>query len=478
MRNRSVPLGLAVAWAAVGCTAIAPRGIETAPPTAVAPAWRVPDLGPPPSLTPADIARRVAALADGLPEGGAALIEAGRAPEQDYEPFRPDPNFAYLTGLRREPEAVLLVQRTPSGPRAELFVRRRNPAREIWEDPALGPVEAQRLTGLPTSPIDEPRTAARLDSMRSRLVDPQPRLAALRAVKTPVEIDRLRRAVVLTVLAHREAMRALQPGLHEFELAALIEYTFRRYGADGPAFQSIVGGGPNATVLHHPAGDRPFGPDELVVVDVGAAYDGYAADLTRTLPTSGRFTPRQRELYTVVLAAQKAVEADLRPGATWAQLTRTAIDVLARGLTRLGLVDGPDATYDCRPGWRCPQWQLFFPHGLGHGIGLEVHDPTPPVLQPNMVVTIEPGIYVAPSLANRLPDTPDNRALRSRREAVWTRYAGLGVRLEDNYLVTPDGAERLSAALPREIHEVEAALGGSSPHTADRQPAVLRWRLP
>lgn len=476
------PFRLALALGAAALVGCAPAARSPVPAPALprpAAAWAVPDLGPRPPLLPAELQRRVAALAETLPEGGVAVVQAGPAPEHDYEPFHPNPDFLYLTGLR-EPDAVLFVARTPAGPRAELFVRARDPAREVWEDPAVGPEEAERRTGLPARSLDAANLSARLDSLaaQGRLVDARRRLASLRAVKRPVEIDRLQRAIALTMLAHREAMRLVRPGVREFEVQALVEYTFRRYGADGPAFQSIVGGGPNATILHHPAGERAFESDELVVIDIGASYDGYAADLTRTLPTQGRFGPRQRELYALVLAAQKAAEAQLRPGVGWAQLTRAAVDVLAEGLTALGLIDSPTATYDCGPRGRCPQWQLFFPHGLGHGIGLEVHDPTPPVLALDMVVTIEPGLYVAPNLAERLPDTPANRALVARRGAVWAQYRGLGVRLEDDYRITPTGAERLSAALPREIAEVEAAMRDPSPYLDDRQLAPLRWRAP
>jgi Xaa-Pro aminopeptidase len=289
-------------------------------------------------------------------------------------------------------------------------------------------------------------------------------LSALRAKKSPAELDRLRRATYLSAEAHRQAMQATEPGMNEFEVRALVEYFFLRNGGDGPAYASIVGSGPNSTTLHYNADNRCMNNGEVLLFDVAAYYAGYASDVTRTIPINGTFTPEQRGVYEVVLAAQKAAEQKIRRGARWQDLNEAASLELAKGLARLGLIDAPEATYDCgnaaRPN-RCPQLRLFYMHGLGHGVGLEVHDPdisTNAGFQPGSAVTIEPGIYVRADAFDYLPDTPDNRAMIQRLRPQLTRYANTGVRIEDVYIFDENGVERASRGAPREIAEIEALM--------------------
>ena len=235
-------------------------------------------------------------------------------------------------------------------------------------------------------------------------------------MKSPAELDLIRRAAYVTSLAHRAVFRTIEPGMNEFEAHGLIEYYFRRHGADRPSFATIVGSGPNSTTLHYNAADRFMNAGEVVVMDIGASYRGYAADITRTVPVSGRFSAEQRAIYGIVLAAQKAAEALVRPGATWQQLNQAADSVLAHGLAELGLIDAPDATYQCGQG-RCQQLRLFYMHGLGHGIGLEVHDPELSYFGPmreGSAFTIEPGIYVRADALDFLSPTPANRAMIDR----------------------------------------------------------------
>jgi Xaa-Pro aminopeptidase len=203
---------------------------------------------------------------------------------------------------------------------------------------------------------------------------------------------------------------------------------------------------------------------DVVVVDIGASYGGYAADVTRTYPVSGRFTEPQREIYQLVRDAQAAAEAIARPGVTQAAMSQAAAGVLARGLTQLGLIESPNAVYDDASGQQYPQYVLYYMHALGHGIGLDVHDPWPSTLVPGVPFTIEPGIYVRPNLFSEvLPDTPRNRTLRSAVGAAFERYVGIGVRIEDDYLITDQGVEWISPG-PREIDEIEREM--SQPWTA------------
>jgi Xaa-Pro aminopeptidase len=262
-------------------------------------------------------------------------------------------------------------------------------------------------------------------------------------------------------------MRSAKPGMWEYQLESLIEGGFRSAGADGPSFGSIVGSGPNSTQYHYEKNDRRMAAGDVVVMDVGAAYRGYAADVTRTIPVSGRFTPEQRAIYQLVRDAQAASERVAKPGASWQAWRDSARMVEARGLARLGLIESPDATFD--PPWAascqtkpvsCTQAFLYMAHGLGHGIGLEVHDPPRPwfgqgAFEPGQVFTIEPGIYISTKLLDMLPDTPKNRAMIAKVRKTVERYQNIGVRIEDDYLITPNGVEWLSRA-PREIAEVEA----------------------
>ena len=472
--------------------------------------------GPAPApISAQEYAARRGAVAEAM-EDGLLLVLGAPEPAADYLPFSQRANFRYLTGIT-EPGAALIMEKRGAQVQELLFVLPRDPARETWEGRRLGAEGAQKLTGIPSTTADRlaPELEARLPAhgtlytvggappppgsgrflapeqqFIARLLDARthlgvrdltPKLSELRAHKSPAEIDLIRRAVHITVLAHREAMRATAPELNEFEIQALIEYTFRRHGSERPGFSSIVGSGPNSTTLHYNDNDRFMAPDEVLLMDIGASYRGYTADITRTIPVDGTYSPPQREIYQIVLDAVKAAEALVRPGATWDQLNAAAEAVIARGLAELGLIEAADATYRCespRFGMTCPQYRLYFMHGMGHGIGLDVHDPEASYYGPvvsGSVFTMEPGVYIRADALDHLPDTPENRAMAQRLRPVLERYANIGVRIEDNYLVTEGGFERLSSGAPREMDEVEALMREPGRVGTPRAAEVVEW---
>jgi len=493
-------------------------GPALAPGVGPAPAirgWEVPQLPPGAPIQPQEYASRRAALAAGL-EDGVLLVMGAQENEHDYLPFAQVAHFRYLTGIT-EPGAALVIVKRGGSVSEDLFVLPRNPEREVWEGARLGPEQARALTGvrshnvtaLPAvldsllrrserlyTPATLPTGTALLATLsaeqqvveRLRARHPNlsvasvgPQILALRANKSPAELDLIRRAIHISVLAHRAAMRTLEPGMNEFEILALLEYYFRRYGAERPAYSSIVGSGPNSTTLHYRDADRFMQANEVLLIDAAASYRGYAADITRTMPVNGRFSADQRAIYEIVLRAQKAAEVLVRPGVGWGELNAAADREIADGLAALGLIDSATATYLCespRFGNQCPQYRLYYMHGLGHGIGLDVHDPdvsyTERGFQPGSAFTIEPGIYVRADALDFLPDTPANRSMIERLRPVVERYRNIGVRIEDNYIVLPSGVERLSAGVPREIDEIEALM--RQPRLdAERRPELVEW---
>ncbi|MBA2687919.1 MAG: aminopeptidase P N-terminal domain-containing protein [Gemmatimonadaceae bacterium] len=431
--------------------------------------------------------------------GNGILIAFGSGePEQDFLSFYQNPHFYYLAGLK-EPGAALVMRKTDAGVVTTLFVEPRDPAREVWTGSRLGPAGAARALGFAAretsglipyldsllavdstlyvvgniaasqsllSPDDQFVRALRVKHPNLNVINVNAKVNELRRVKSAAELEMIRKAVDITVIAQREAMRVAEPGMNEFEVQALIEYTFRRNGADRPSFSTIVGSGPNSTTLHYNVDDRFMNAGETVVMDIGASYRGYAADVTRTIPVSGKFTADQRAVYQIVRDAQAAAERQAKVGALARDMTDSSNVVIAAGLARLGLTESPSATYDCdaAASRQCPQYFLYYMHGLGHGIGLDVHDPgaapsrnATTRLVEGSAFTIEPGIYVRENLVGILPNTPRNRALGETIRAAVKRYANIGVRIEDDYIVTAAGVDWISRA-PREISEVEAEM--------------------
>jgi Xaa-Pro aminopeptidase len=491
--------------------AIVPHGIA-AQATSALPA-------PPPAIAQIEyVARRDSLLAH--VDSGVIVIPGGRDPVGHYPPFRQVPAFRYLTGFL-EPDATLVMVKQHGESHAALYIEPAAPLKEFFTGTRIGNDEVTRTLGLggrsnedlnaaldslaathlpfyfvsdaESQEFIQPDSLAFGRALARRLLASHPGLdvrdgtpieVALRARKSAAEVALLKRAAELSDLGHRAAMQALAPNMNEYQIQALMEYTFRVNGADRPGYASIVGSGPNSTTLHYDKDDRVMHAGEVLVMDVAAEYQGYSADETRTLPVSGSFTPDQRAIYQIVRDAQAAGERQVKPGASARAEVDSIAAVIAAGLTRLGLIDSAAATIDGPPGFCrrpdnvCPQRSLFYPHGPGHGIGLDVHDPAQFYAPPNTfgvgdVVTIEPGIYVRPSLIDVLPDTPRNRAFIARVRPLLQRFSNIGVRIEDDYVVTPTGVERLTHS-PREIDEVEALMKHHIAARAAVEPTVGR----
>ena len=390
--------------------------------------------------------------------------------------YRQDTDLFYLSGFG-EPESVLVLAPKHETTKSVLFVRPNDKEREVWDGHRAGPQGAVRDYGVDAAyPIDEldERLPELLDSAgtlyyafdrddafnrrivdlvkhyrfsRRRsdngpltIVDPSLVLHEMRAVKTAADIEGMRRAVGISREGHIAAMRHARPGMHEYEIQAIVEYVFTSRGAQYPAYPSIVAGGPNATVLHYTANRRRVKDDDLVLVDAGAEVDCYCGDLTRTWPISGRFTPEQRAVYEIVLAAQLRCIELCNPGVVFNTVVNdAAIQVIAEGLIDLGLLTGSVArTIETET------YKRFYMHRIGHFLGMDTHDVGSMraqgewrVLQPGMVVTVEPGIYI--------PDEDD----------VDARFRGIGVRIEDNVLITGSSHDNLSDGTPKTIEDVE-----------------------
>ncbi|HJL18516.1 MAG TPA: aminopeptidase P N-terminal domain-containing protein [Sandaracinaceae bacterium LLY-WYZ-13_1] len=392
--------------------------------------------------------------------------------------YRQDSDFYYLTGLD-EPQSLLVLSNAHAEHAEVLFVRPRDPSREIWDGPRTGVdgavaelgadaafeseeidqrlvdylVDAERLyyrLGLDAA-MDR-RVLDALERARRKhrhgkayptvIVDPGTHLHDARLRKDEGELDAMRRAAEITRAAHLAAMRAAKPGGYEYEVEAEILRVFRAHGSERPAYGPIVGSGPNATILHHRKNDRRMEAGDLLLIDAGCELDYYACDVTRTFPIDGTFTEPQRAVYDLVLAAQLACIDATRPGATLEDIHRVAVREITEGLVELGLVEGPpeDAVEN-------DLYKAFFMHRTSHWLGMDVHDVglyyrrgEPVALEPGMVLTIEPGIYVA------------------RDAEVDERWRGIGVRIEDDVLVTEDGCENLTAAIPKAPREIERVL--------------------
>ncbi|WOB25570.1 MULTISPECIES: aminopeptidase P N-terminal domain-containing protein [Xanthomonas] len=417
--------------------------------------------------------------------GEKAILILPAAPERirshdTHYPYRQDSDFWYLSGFP-EPEAVLVLVPGRKHGEAILFCRERDAEREAWDGPREGQEGAVECYGMDDAyPIDdvdeilpgllEGRTRVYYHFGRDvdfdlkligwlKRVREQVRHGAQppheflelghllheqRLFKSRDEIALMQQAADISVRAHRAAMRLARPGVHEYELQAEVEREFRAADA-WPAYGSIVGAGSNACVLHYRANNARSREGDLVLIDAGAEYRGYAADITRTFPVNGRFTPAQRALHALVGAAQAAALAQARPGVAYEAGHVAAVETLTEGLLRLGLLKGKLERNIAEE-----QYKRFYRHKTGHWLGLDVHDVgdyrlagDSRLLEPGMVFTIEPGLYVSAD------DT-----------SVDAKWRGIGIRTEDNVLITADGHRVLTDALARSADEIEAEMAG------------------
>jgi Xaa-Pro aminopeptidase len=391
--------------------------------------------------------------------------------------WRQDSDFHYLSGFD-EPDSVLVL-RGGAEPRFVLFVRPRDAEREAWDGPRAGVDGAVADFGADAAhPIAElgerlPELLGGVESVYYRLgrergnddvvlraldgvrrlarkgvacpraiVDPVVALHEQRLVKTPEEIERMQRAALITEAGHREVMAGTRAGMFEYEAEALLRGAFRRGGAERHAYPPIVGSGPNATILHYRKNDRRMQDGDLLLVDAGCEYDYYASDVTRTFPVSGTFTAAQRAVYQVVLDAQLAAISAARPGATVDDVHAVACRALTSGLIELGIVEGPlDKAMDEE------RYKPWYMHRTSHWLGMDVHDVgvyfiagKPRALLPGMVITVEPGLYFG-----------------AADERVRPELRGIGIRIEDDVLVTEAEPQNLTASIPKQIDAVEQA---------------------
>lgn len=422
-------------------------------------------------------------LAQQLPEDGVAIIPAAhellRNGDTHYR-FRQDSDFYYLTGFN-EPDALLVITGGKDS-KSILFNRPRNPAEEQWTGKRLGQDGAESRLGMhaafPVNSIKEklPELLAgssavyyalgrnpsleklitrALKTVKSQvrrgvkapesLCDLEPVLSEMRLFKSEAELDLMRRAASISVDAHKRAMQACKSLEHEYQLEAELIHEFSRHGCRSVAYDPIVGGGENACILHYTDNDQPLRSGDLVLIDAGGEYGNYAADITRTFPVNGKFSPEQKSIYELVLKSQKAGIAAIKPGLPWNGVQQIIVRILTEGLCELGLLRGSVDELVANEAYK-----PFYMHNSGHWLGLDVHDSgrykrnnewRP--LEAGMVLTVEPGLYIS-----------------AGTEGVDKRWWNIGVRIEDDVLVTKTGHEVLTAALPVDVDEIEALMRG------------------
>ena len=389
-------------------------------------------------------------------------IEKRRNNDCTY-PFRQDSYFWYLTGFN-EPNAALLLLKTEQSEKAIIFLRPRDPLLETWNGRRLGVERApQQLNVNEAYSIEEfatvlPKILNNLTALYyvpeihtwgdklvtesavsfSEILDWRPMLSEMRLIKSPNEIRLMQQAGQITALGHIKAMQTTRPNRFEYEIESEILHEFNRHGARFPSYNSIVAGGDNACILHYTENDCPLNDGDLVLIDAGCEFAMYAGDITRTFPVNGKFSQPQREIYDLVLKAQKRAIELLVPGNSIKQANDEVIRIKTQGLVDLGILKGDVDTLIEQQAYR-----QFYMHGLGHWLGLDVHDvgsygqDKQRILEIGMVITVEPGIYISEDA-----DVPE-------------QYKGIGVRIEDNLLMTEYGNKILTAAAPKEIADIE-----------------------
>ncbi|SDO32957.1 Xaa-Pro aminopeptidase [Vreelandella arcis] len=442
----------------------------------------LPDVLPrPPAIAPAEYRKRRDALMAQLPPHTAVILPGAslvtRSNDSDH-PFRQNSDFYYLTGIS-EPDGLLLLLPGRDEGQSVVFCQDRDPTMEAWTGRRLGAEGVMREHGIDQAfenaeresllpellkgreliylPLDNGDALAIAEAALAEAtagqrrgrpalkgwMDIGPLIHAMRQIKSAAEITLLRHAATISAHAHLRAMRVARPGLSEYQLQAELEHEFAWQGGSGPAYSTIVGSGANACVLHYIENSAPLADGALVLIDAGAEFELYAGDITRTFPVSGRFSDAQRSLYQVVLNAQERAVAAVQPGATLAEIHQGVVADLTAGLIELGLLEGELQT--CIDEQR---YRRFYLHSTSHWLGLDVHDvgtyrlneDTPRPLAPGMALTVEPGLYI--------PDEAD----------IPAAYRGIGIRIEDNVVVTEQGHEVLTDQVPKRIADIEALM--------------------
>lgn len=415
-------------------------------------------------------ARRERVLAQ-MAENSAWVIftesEKRRNRDCDYL-FRPDSDFWYLTGFA-EPQAALLLLKKQGVGRSVLFLRERDPLKETWNGRRLGTEKAPD-----TLAVDEAYDIEQIDAVLAEKLqdlsacyyaeggqpwgdvvmkqatsmsfqDWRPILAEMRLIKSELEVALIQQACQISAFGHLRAMKQTRPNRYEWEIEGEIQYEYSRFGARFPAYNHIVAGGDNACILHYNENNAVLKAGELLLIDSGAEFDYYAGDITRTIPISGRFNEAQRDIYQLVLDAQKAAIKLLTPNSSIKQANDKVVAILVEGLVKLGILQGSVHELIAQNAHK-----RFYMHGLGHWLGLDVHDvgdygeERDRKLEIGMVLTVEPGLYLG--VAEDIPE----------------KYRGIGVRIEDNVLITEYGNKILTGAAPKEIADIEAIMAEES----------------
>ena len=457
----------------------------------------------------AELARRRSNVAAKMADKSILILFSAEpklyANDVDYV-YRQENNLFYLTGLKQA-GATLVMTKDGGSVREVLFLPKRVPVREAWEGKMYSREQATKISGL-TTIVDASEAADFLKAVREKspftskdgnvsvstavsklylllpngeqdpngqreyraenefakagselsIENARPIFSDLRHIKSPYELKMLQHAIDITTEAQMRSMGMVGKAKMEYEVQAEVEYTFRRRNADFWGYPSIVGCGPNATTLHYVESQSAVKHGDLLLMDVGAEYEHYTADVTRTFPVSGKFTKEQAEIYRIVYDAQEAVAKATKPGVQFQVLQGIARQTIADGLFRLGLITDPKGG----------QVGIWFIHGLGHWLGMNVHDVgrygVP--LQAGMVFTNEPGIYIREDALDNLPDTAENRAFKEKVRPAFEKYKNIGVRIEDDMLVTANGVEWMTKDLPRKLEDVEEFMAKASKEMA------------
>jgi Xaa-Pro aminopeptidase len=397
--------------------------------------------------------------------------------------FRQENNLYYLTNLKQS-GATLVIRKSNGKVTETVYLPKRDPRNETWNGKMYSVQDAARISGV-RDIVDSAQRATFLQGLRTKtagigtvylllpennfdsdgmrefrqenefsktlsgmaVVNARPIFEGLRQIKSPYEIKLLQHAIDITTEAQMRSWAAARSLKMEYEVQAVVEYTFRRRNADFWGYPSIVGCGPNATTLHYEESQGPVTPGSLLLMDVGAEYDHYTADVTRTFPVNGKFTKEQADIYQIVYDAQEAAAKAAKPGATMSDLSQAANAVLKDGLFKLGLITDKESD----------QYRIWYMHGLGHWLGMNVHDvgDNDAPLKPGMVYTNEPGIYIRADALDYLPNTPQNKAFIAAVKPAFEKYKNIGVRIEDDMVITETGVEWMTKRLPRKMSDIE-----------------------